>query len=228
MRSRTGSPLRLLLIEQDDTQSAKMKADISGRLTSDAVIVTSSSGEAGLSMMSMSSFDIVVADLGSAGDLSPSIEGTVTRLCKKAGDALVVALSDGTTVSAAVGAMQAGAHHHVSKPFCANAFVSLLETLRQRHGKHCPAPAGMIDVVQDWQRMPLTLEQEPARHASQSRQTFKILPMWRQEQKIIEDTICHFGGNISKAAAALEISPSTIYRKRQSWAELASPLAGVA
>ncbi|WP_244465935.1 sigma-54-dependent transcriptional regulator [Devosia soli] len=47
-----------------------------------------------------------------------------------------------------------------------------------------------------------------------------ILPMWQQEQKIIEDAIAAFSGNISMAAAALEISPSTIYRKRQSWAEM--------
>ncbi len=47
-----------------------------------------------------------------------------------------------------------------------------------------------------------------------------ILPMWRQEQKIIEDAIAAFSGNISMAAAALEISPSTIYRKRQGWAEM--------
>jgi two-component system repressor protein LuxO len=47
-----------------------------------------------------------------------------------------------------------------------------------------------------------------------------ILPMWQQEQRIIEDAIASFGGNISLAAAALEISPSTIYRKRQGWAEL--------
>lgn len=47
-----------------------------------------------------------------------------------------------------------------------------------------------------------------------------ILPMWQQEQKIIEDAIAAFGGNISMAAAALEISPSTIYRKRQGWAEM--------
>ena len=46
-----------------------------------------------------------------------------------------------------------------------------------------------------------------------------ILPMWRQEQQIIEDAIASFGGNIALAAAALEISPSTIYRKRQAWAE---------
>jgi two-component system repressor protein LuxO len=47
-----------------------------------------------------------------------------------------------------------------------------------------------------------------------------VLPMWQQEQKIIEDAIAAFSGNISMAAAALEISPSTIYRKRQGWAEM--------
>ena len=49
-----------------------------------------------------------------------------------------------------------------------------------------------------------------------------VLPMWQQEQRIIEDAIAAFGGNISLAAAALEISPSTIYRKRQNWAEMAA------
>ncbi|UYQ71550.1 sigma-54 dependent transcriptional regulator [Pelagibacterium flavum] len=44
-----------------------------------------------------------------------------------------------------------------------------------------------------------------------------ILPMWQQEQKIIEDALGAFGGNIARAAAALEISPSTIYRKRLGW-----------
>ncbi|UXN75715.1 helix-turn-helix domain-containing protein [Devosia sp. A8/3-2] len=44
--------------------------------------------------------------------------------------------------------------------------------------------------------------------------------MWQQEQRIIEDAIASFGGNVSLAAAALEISPSTIYRKRQGWAEM--------
>jgi two-component system repressor protein LuxO len=49
-----------------------------------------------------------------------------------------------------------------------------------------------------------------------------VLPMWQQEQRIIEDAVAIYGGNISLAAAALEISPSTIYRKRQSWAEMAT------
>jgi two-component system, repressor protein LuxO len=44
-----------------------------------------------------------------------------------------------------------------------------------------------------------------------------IAPFWRQEQKIIEDALKAFGGNAQKAAAALEVAPSTIYRKLQSW-----------
>jgi two-component system repressor protein LuxO len=44
-----------------------------------------------------------------------------------------------------------------------------------------------------------------------------------QERAIIESALTAFGGNISKAAAALDISPSTIYRKRQIWAERPGP-----
>lgn len=42
-----------------------------------------------------------------------------------------------------------------------------------------------------------------------------ILPMWMQEERIIEEALAAFGGNIGRAAAALEINPSTIYRRRQ-------------
>jgi two-component system repressor protein LuxO len=58
---------------------------------------------------------------------------------------------------------------------------------------------------------------EPAAAPALQRQA--VLPMWRQEQRIIEDAIQSFSGNIALAAAALELSPSTIYRKRQAWAE---------
>ena len=39
--------------------------------------------------------------------------------------------------------------------------------------------------------------------------------------RVIEDAIESFSGNIALAAAALELSPSTIYRKRQAWADMA-------
>ncbi len=43
----------------------------------------------------------------------------------------------------------------------------------------------------------------------------QVLPMWVQEERIIEEALAAFDGNIARAAAALEINPSTIYRRRQ-------------
>jgi two-component system repressor protein LuxO len=45
----------------------------------------------------------------------------------------------------------------------------------------------------------------------------KILPLWQTEKEAIEQAIEFCQGNIPKAAALLEVSPSTIYRKRQNW-----------
>jgi len=44
-----------------------------------------------------------------------------------------------------------------------------------------------------------------------------VLPLWLSEKKAIEAAIAHCGGNIPKAASLLEVSPSTVYRKKQSW-----------
>lgn len=45
------------------------------------------------------------------------------------------------------------------------------------------------------------------------------LPLWQIEKRVIEQAIELCGGNIPQAAKMLEISPSTIYRKIQSWDE---------
>lgn len=44
-----------------------------------------------------------------------------------------------------------------------------------------------------------------------------ILPLWIEEKRIIERAIDRCDGNVPRAAAFLEISPSTIYRKKQQW-----------
>lgn len=44
-----------------------------------------------------------------------------------------------------------------------------------------------------------------------------IKPLWQVEKDTIESAILHCQGNIPKAAALLEVSPSTIYRKKLSW-----------
>jgi len=45
----------------------------------------------------------------------------------------------------------------------------------------------------------------------------EILPLLEVEKKAIEYAIAHCKGNIPRAAALLEVSPSTVYRKLQSW-----------
>jgi DNA-binding NtrC family response regulator len=48
----------------------------------------------------------------------------------------------------------------------------------------------------------------------------RIRPLWLSEREIIEAAIAACDGNIPRAAAFLEISPSTIYRKKQAWEAL--------
>lgn len=45
------------------------------------------------------------------------------------------------------------------------------------------------------------------------------LPLWQIEKNAIENTIALCQGNIPKAAAILDVAPSTIYRKKQAWEE---------
>jgi DNA-binding NtrC family response regulator len=46
-----------------------------------------------------------------------------------------------------------------------------------------------------------------------------VKPLWLAEKEAIESAISKCEGNIPRAAALLEVSPSTIYRKRLSWTE---------
>lgn len=45
----------------------------------------------------------------------------------------------------------------------------------------------------------------------------EIRPLWLVEKQAIEEAIERCGGSIPRAADALGVSPSTIYRKKQSW-----------
>lgn len=77
-------------------------------------------------------------------------------------------------------------------------------------------------VIRDLSARPnaiIDLSRERPRTAPPSRPFGAIEPLWAQERRIIEDALDAFDGNIAMAAAALEISPSTIYRKRQAWSE---------
>lgn len=47
-----------------------------------------------------------------------------------------------------------------------------------------------------------------------------IKPLWLSEKEAIENAIRQCGGNIPKAAKKLQVSASTLYRKRQGWADM--------
>lgn len=53
----------------------------------------------------------------------------------------------------------------------------------------------------------------------QSYNNQKIEPLWQAEKRHIENAINICNGNIPRAAAFLEVSPSTIYRKKLQWGE---------
>ncbi len=58
---------------------------------------------------------------------------------------------------------------------------------------------------------------EAFKDMSVSKDDRSISPLWKTERSAIEHAIAACEGNIPKAAALLEISPSTIYRKKMMW-----------
>ena len=62
----------------------------------------------------------------------------------------------------------------------------------------------------------VTSEKQPPVNNVDER-NMRIKPLWLIEKNHIESTIEKCQGNVYQAAALLEISPSTIYRKQQSW-----------
>jgi DNA-binding NtrC family response regulator len=57
----------------------------------------------------------------------------------------------------------------------------------------------------------------PAPHGGHGPAQIPIRPLWQVEKETIERAIALCEGNIPKAAALLEVSPSTLYRKKMSW-----------
>ena len=153
-------------------------------------------------------FDLVLFGLDGISAFGADSDAAVARVARLGGEALIVAVTSGDSVSQAVAAMRAGAHDCVRHDVGPDTLLQRLAGLAQRLGRG----GALADL--------LPIRIDPAIPASAiAGPDLAVLPMWRQEQRIIENAVALFQGNIAMAAAALEISPSTIYRKRQSWAE---------
>jgi len=66
--------------------------------------------------------------------------------------------------------------------------------------------------------IPLARANAPLAHASLLKSD-DVIPLWKVEKQAIESAIAYCDDNIPKAAALLEVSASTIYRKRERWEE---------
>jgi DNA-binding NtrC family response regulator len=205
-------PARLLLIERDQATAAALAAPLQSRLLTASAMVEARSGREASDLLRSLDFDIVLADLASVSDLSPRTEEAVSRLARLATGALILVFLDAASVSAAMSAMRAGAHECVAKPVSAEALALKIGALALRLGR--PRALGVEGPEM------IASSRAEDRPVAATQDTRPILPMWQQEQRIIEDAIRSFAGNITLAAAALELSPSTIYRKRQAWADL--------
>jgi DNA-binding NtrC family response regulator len=201
---------RFLLIDGDPAEAADFAAALELHFGL-AAITVAANGRLAAEILRNRTVDVLVMDVMSLLDLSPVPEEAVSRLVKFAEGALAVALSNAVSVSATVEVMRAGAHDCIARPIAPEALSRQLAILARRYGKGHLLGTGTRSV--ELSAGPLSPARRPA-----SRQP--ILPMWQQEQRIIEDAIASFSGNVALAAAALELSPSTIYRKRQAWAKM--------
>lgn len=249
------SAARILLVDHDAAACGVLIELLDASFVAAPEIVVADGGRRAVEQLRLARFDLLLADLATLTDLSVEAEHAVARLVRLAPGALVVALSDGGSVSATLAALQAGAHEHITRPIDGPALAIRLSELAQRHGRPIAASfrgpadrerlAGLLDASNQLQTVLDFLARDLPGSAEHLEGVARrivamfddgagtavqpevapgmrpaVLPMWQQEQRIIEDAILSFGGNIALAAQALELSPSTIYRKRQAWAEM--------
>lgn len=210
---------RVLLVQNRRGEADAIAAGLAACFAREPELEIATSGRDASDRLRAGTRDLVLADVAALADLSEQAEEAVARLARLSGEALTIALSDDGSVSSALAAMRAGAHDCLAKPIEAAVLASRLAALAMRHGKTL-ALKERVEGVTAAAASATPSVPAPPRPA--------VLPMWQQEQRIIEEAIASFGGNISLAAAALQLSPSTIYRKRQAWAEAAQERQGAA
>ncbi len=205
-----GEPARLLLIGSG--LADRLATPIAAGFAVAPIVIELAVGRQAVDVLRGSRFDVVAAELAVLGDLADVADERIGRLARAASGALLLAIADDGSVSAAMGAMRAGAHDCICRDASPDALVERIGELARRHGRAigmAMRASAEAEAVQPAAVLPTIPSMRDL-----------VLPMWRQEQRIIEDAIQSFAGNIALAAAALELSPSTIYRKRQAWAEM--------
>jgi two-component system repressor protein LuxO len=69
---------------------------------------------------------------------------------------------------------------------------------------------------------PVARSEAPRAAESHVARRQQVEPLWITEKRAIEQAIEICGGNVNQAAGLLEVAPSTVYRKLQSWKKLSA------
>jgi DNA-binding NtrC family response regulator len=218
---------RLLIVDQDRGRAQALISELAGVFALPPEAIAVPCGRAAADVLRAGNFDVLALDLPSLSDICGSPDEGVAKLVKVAGNALTVALSESGSVSTSLAAMRAGAHDVVQRPVDGATFAERLAALAQRHARTWSFLPLEVSTNHEMSEMLLSAG-AALRSAVGSPKRPAVLPMWQQEQRIIEDAIASFAGNITLAAQALELNPSTIYRKRQAWAEMENTAKGAA
>jgi len=126
---------RFLLVDRDSATAGALLDSLLSCLVAAPTVAEARSGRQATDLLRSERFDVLLVDLGSVGDLSPQFEDAVSRLVRLSSGALVIALSDGASVSATLSALRAGAHDHFVRPMGGRAFATRMGELASRHGK---------------------------------------------------------------------------------------------
>jgi two-component system, repressor protein LuxO len=126
---------RLLIIDADSDCAGSVGAALTAAMVVAPEVSVAQSGRHAAEMLRQTRFDIIIADLSALGDLAAAIEDAMGRLVRLAEGALVLAIADSGSVSAALGAMRAGAHDYLAKPVSGAALAARIGELAQRHGR---------------------------------------------------------------------------------------------
>lgn len=126
---------RILLVDRDAAGCSALIETLNGCLVVAPAIAEARNGRQAADRLRAERYDVLLVDLMSLDDLSAEAEEAVTRLVRLSQGALVIALSDGASVSATLSALRAGAHDHIARPLGGRAFAARVGELAQRHGK---------------------------------------------------------------------------------------------
>lgn len=138
MPSSCGSsrPPRLLVIDHDNTILNQCQEFLDQKGNGMQLTCTHvTGGKQGLSALKSHDYSVIFADLGSLDDIEPDAEIALSKIAHNSQGALIIALSEGGSVTMAVAAMRAGAHDYFAKPVSAKSLFDRLDELSARHGK---------------------------------------------------------------------------------------------